>query len=102
MLQYVKGKAENWPNLTLYEKYNTLVWELVSHLWFLLVLVVLTTVSLVIFSRLRRHLSDQTDPSSPTLPLGKLSVLFLLLGCLCRRETHSVYRLSTDTERRVV
>ncbi len=34
---------------TLYEKYNTLVWELVSHLWFLLVLVVLTTVSLVIF-----------------------------------------------------
>lgn len=37
MLQYVKGKAENWPNLSLYEKYNTLVWELVSHLWFLLV-----------------------------------------------------------------
>ncbi|MFJ5426881.1 acyltransferase family protein, partial [Enterobacter sp. CER55] len=36
MLQYVKGKAENWPNLSLYEKYNTLVWELVSHLWFLL------------------------------------------------------------------
>lgn len=31
MLQYVKGKAENWPNLSLYEKYNTLVWELVSH-----------------------------------------------------------------------
>jgi glucan biosynthesis protein C len=67
MLQYVKGKAENWPNLSLYEKYNTLVWELVSHLWFLLVLVVLTTVSLLIFSRLRHHLSTKPTPSSPTL-----------------------------------
>lgn len=23
MLQHVKGKAENWPNLSFYEKYNT-------------------------------------------------------------------------------
>ncbi len=41
MLQYVKGKAENRPNLSLYEKYNTLVWGAGVHLWFLLVLVVL-------------------------------------------------------------
>lgn len=34
MLQYVKGKAESWPGLSLYDKYNTLAWELVSHLWF--------------------------------------------------------------------
>lgn len=67
MLQYVKGKAENWPNLSLYEKYNTLVWELVSHLWFLLVTVVLTTVSLFIFSRLRHHLSSRADAFSPPL-----------------------------------
>lgn len=40
MLQYVKGKAESWPGLSLYDKYNTLAWELISHLWFLLVLVV--------------------------------------------------------------
>lgn len=24
MLQYVKGKAESWPGLSLYDKYNTL------------------------------------------------------------------------------
>lgn len=34
MLQYVKGKAESWPGLSLYDKYNTLAWELISHLWF--------------------------------------------------------------------
>jgi glucan biosynthesis protein C len=80
MLQYAKGKAENWPNLTLYEKYNTLVWELVSHLWFLLVLVVLTTVSLLIFSRLRHRLSTKADTFFANVTMGKLSVLFLLLG----------------------
>ncbi|MCL7675514.1 acyltransferase family protein, partial [Klebsiella pneumoniae] len=42
MLQYVNGKAENWHTLSGYDKFNTLAWELISHLWFLLVLVVLT------------------------------------------------------------
>ncbi|AVY99523.1 glucans biosynthesis protein MdoC [Lelliottia sp. WB101] len=80
MLQYVKGKAENWQNLSLYEKYNTLVWELVSHLWFLLVLVVMTTVSLWIFSKLRRHLSRHHESHFPHLTYGKLSLHFLVLG----------------------
>ncbi|MBF4178746.1 glucans biosynthesis protein MdoC [Enterobacter sp. RHB15-C17] len=80
MLQYVKGKADNWQNLSLYEKYNTLVWELVSHLWFLLVLVVMTTVSLWIFSKLRRHLSRHHESHFPHLTYGKLSLLFLVLG----------------------
>ena len=56
MLQYVKGKADSWQTLSLYEKYNTLAWELISHLWFLLVLVVLTTVSIWVFSRMRKNL----------------------------------------------
>ncbi|EDO5524363.1 acyltransferase family protein, partial [Salmonella enterica] len=49
LLQYVKEKTENWPTLSAYEKYNTLAWELISHLWFLLVLVILTTVSIGFF-----------------------------------------------------
>jgi glucan biosynthesis protein C len=76
MLQYVKGKAENWPNLSLYEKYNTLVWELVSHLWFLLVLVVLTTVSVLIFSRLRHHLSTTADAFFASITLGNCRCSF--------------------------
>ncbi|MDK9357156.1 glucans biosynthesis protein MdoC [Lelliottia sp. V106_10] len=80
MLQYVKGKADNWQNLTFYEKYNTLVWELVSHLWFLLVLVVMTTVSLWIFSKLRRHLSRHHETQFPHITWAKLSLIFLVLG----------------------
>jgi hypothetical protein len=37
MLQYVKGKADSWHTLSGYDKYNALAWELISHLWFLLV-----------------------------------------------------------------
>ncbi len=80
MLQYVKGKADTWHTLSLYEKYNTLAWELVSHLWFLLVLVVMTTVSLWVFSRMRHRLSTQSGTLLADITWGKLSVLFLLLG----------------------
>lgn len=80
MLQHVKGKADTWHSLSLYEKYNTLAWELVSHLWFLLVLVVMTTVSLWVFSRMRRHLSARSETFFADINWGKLSVLFLLLG----------------------
>jgi len=80
MLQYVKGKADTWHNLSLYEKYNTLAWELISHLWFLLVLVVMTTICLWLFSRIRRHLSTRTETFFANISWGKLSILFLLLG----------------------
>ncbi len=49
MLQYVNGKAQNWHTLSGYDKFNTPAWELISHLWFLLVLVVLTTLGVVLF-----------------------------------------------------
>lgn len=94
MLQYVKGKADNWQNLTLYEKYNTLVWELISHLWFLLVLVVMTTVSLFIFSRLRRRLSRHHEAHFSGVTWPKLSLIFLLLGVgygVIRRTLFMVY-----------
>jgi glucan biosynthesis protein C len=86
-------QAENWPNLSLYEKYNTLVWELVSHLWFLLVLVVLTTVSLLIFSRVCAV--TRATPSFASITLGKLSVLSSCCWVCLRRDEH-LYRLSTD------
>ena len=94
MLQYVKGKADNWQNLSVYEKYNTLAWELISHLWFLLVLVVMTTVSLWIFSRLRRQLSRHTEDHFSTITFTRLSIIFLLLGIaygLIRRTLFMVY-----------
>ncbi|EGT4383309.1 glucans biosynthesis protein MdoC [Cronobacter malonaticus] len=80
MLQYVKGRADSWHTLSGYDKYNTLVWELTSHLWFLLVLVVFTTLGLLIFQWIKNVPEDKSAALAERLTLGKLSALFLLFG----------------------
>ncbi|EHM6135782.1 glucans biosynthesis protein MdoC [Salmonella enterica] len=79
LLQYVKEKTENWPTLSAYEKYNTLAWELISHLWFLLVLVILTTVSIGIFTWFQKR-QETSKPRPADISLAKLSLIFFLLG----------------------
>ncbi|MDV5356064.1 glucans biosynthesis protein MdoC [Kosakonia sp. SMBL-WEM22] len=76
MLQHVKDNTANWHTLSTYDKFNTLSWELISHLWFLLVLVILTTISLWLFRAIRNN----ADRLLNDISLGKLSVWFLLLG----------------------
>ncbi|ELY2765522.1 glucans biosynthesis protein MdoC [Cronobacter malonaticus] len=80
MLQYVKGRADSWHTLSGYDKYNTLVWELTSHLWFLLVLVVFTTLGLLIFQWIKNVPEEKSAALAERLTLGKLSTLFLLFG----------------------
>jgi glucan biosynthesis protein C len=82
MLQYVNGKADNWHTLSGYDKFNTLAWELISHLWFLLVLVVLTSLGVVMFKWLTRPRSAAAPTFGDTVTLGQLSMIFLALGVL--------------------
>lgn len=94
MLQYVKGKAETWNTLSHYDKYNTLAWELISHLWFLLVLVVLTTWGLILFKNISSRLSERQNERFENITLGKLSIIFFGLGvfyALLRRVIFIVY-----------
>lgn len=80
MLQYVKGKTDSWHTLSFYDKYNTLAWELVSHLWFLLVLVVLTSVGVMLFRSIHRRQMRRRADMFDSVSMGKLTVIFLLLG----------------------
>ncbi len=93
MLQYVKGKAESWTGLSLYEKYNTFAWELISHLWFLLLLVFLTTLCVWILNRIRNNL-ENSDKTNKKFSMVKLSVIFLCIGigyAVIRRTIFIVY-----------
>ncbi|MGP3590044.1 glucans biosynthesis protein MdoC [Vagococcus sp. WN89Y] len=76
MLQYVKNKTAEWHTLSAYDKFNTLGWELISHLWFLLVLVVLTTICIGLFKKIKNSAAHIAG----NISLGKLSLIFLLLG----------------------
>jgi len=99
MLQHVKGKAENWPNLSFYEKYNTLVWELISHLWFLLVLVVLTTVSVLIFSQLRQRANHILDLLRQHHPGQAVAAVSCAGGRVCRHQAYPAHCLPSHSER---
>ncbi|WP_434585507.1 glucans biosynthesis protein MdoC [Klebsiella sp. R390] len=82
MLQYVNGKADSWHALSGYDKFNTLAWELISHLWFLLVLVVLTTLGVVLFKWLTGRRPADGSTFGDTVTLAQLSMIFLALGVL--------------------
>ncbi|MBY6258905.1 glucans biosynthesis protein MdoC [Phytobacter diazotrophicus] len=92
MLQYVNGRAQDWHTLSLYDKFNTLVWELISHLWFLLVLVVLTTVSMWLFRRIKSNAASLLDNTT----LGKLSLAFLAFGIIYAAFRRLVFIIYPD------
>ena len=82
MLLSIKGQAKSWHLLTGYEKYNALAWELVSHLWFLLVLMVLTTIGMTLFRLIDNAISARRKQAKKSPTLVKLSLLFLVFGIL--------------------
>ncbi|WP_039058038.1 glucans biosynthesis protein MdoC [Enterobacter sp. Bisph1] len=92
MLQYVKNKTAQWHTLSIYDKFNTLAWELISHLWFLLVLVILTTVSMLLFRKLRQRAHRLTD----TISFAHLSLWFLLAGLAWAAFRRIVFLLYPD------
>lgn len=77
MIKAWTTKIGDWQNLTLYQKFNALSWDLISHLWFLLVLVVLTILGVWLFKRLRDSERVKTDYSD--LTWTKLTLI--ILGC---------------------
>lgn len=94
MLQHVEGKSATWHTLTGYQKYNTLAWELISHLWFLLVLVVLTTLGLALFHWIKKRQQASIVAFFNDVSMIKLTWLFLALGvfyALIRRTLFIVY-----------
>ncbi len=85
MLKAWTQKLSNWDNFSLYEKFNNLMWELISHLWFLVVLVVLTTLGMLTFRWLRdqqRHI-DYQRVGWGTVTLAVMA--WALFWCVLRR-----------------
>ncbi|RWR01952.1 glucans biosynthesis protein [[Pantoea] beijingensis] len=81
MLKAWTATANGWSGFSLYEKFNTLVWHLISHLWFLLVLVILTSLGMILFRFLRDgHRSTKAKADYSDLSWGRLTLAFLLFS----------------------
>lgn len=89
LLKNLTSAIGNWTSLTAYQHYNSLVWNLISHTWFLLVLIILTLVSLVFFRlRLFSHRLSARAPVNRWFTWHRLTLLFLLwtfVWCAIRR-----------------
>ncbi|VVT49008.1 Glucans biosynthesis protein C (EC [Kosakonia radicincitans] len=92
MLQYVNNNTTEWHTLSAYDKFNTLSWELISHLWFLLVLVILTTVGMWLFKKIKNN----ADRLLGSISLGTLSLWFLLLGIAWAAFRRIIFLLYPD------
>ncbi|MBS1207559.1 MAG: opgC [Proteobacteria bacterium] len=92
MLQYVNNNTEEWRTLSAYDKFNTLSWELISHLWFLLVLVILTTVGMWLFKKIKNN----ADRLLGSISLGTFSLCFLLLGIVWAAFRRIIFLLYPD------
>ncbi len=92
MLQYVNNNTAEWHTLSPYDKFNTLSWELISHLWFLLVLVVLTTVGMWLFKKIKNN----ADRLPGAISLRTLSLWFLLLGITWAAFRRIIFLLYPD------
>jgi len=79
MLKYFTDKLNGWDNFSLYQKINVTVWELVSHLWFLLTLTLLTSVCFYLFRKIKSQKSAQVPALINKMTgLGNISLLFLI------------------------
>lgn len=85
LLKNLTDKVGDWDSFSLYQKYNALMWDLISHLWFLVVLVILTSLGMLTFRWLRTQ-HRQIDYAR--VGWGKLTLALLawsLIWCVFRR-----------------
>lgn len=83
MLKYFTNKLDGWDTFSFYQKMNAAVWELISHLWFLLTLSLLTCACFYLF-RFMLPTKEQEDTArkNKKTSLGSISLLFTLYALL--------------------
>ncbi|WP_421416233.1 glucans biosynthesis protein MdoC [Serratia plymuthica] len=90
MLKYFTDKLNGWEDFSIYQKINVTIWELVSHLWFLLTLTLLTTACFYLFKKIKTLKSNiAPNPINKMTGLGNIS-LFFLLYALCYSAAHRI------------
>lgn len=83
MLKYFTNKLDGWDTFSFYQKMNAGVWELISHLWFLLTLSLLTCACFYLFRfMLPTKEQEDTTTENKKISLGSISLLFSLYALL--------------------
>ncbi|MDN0121849.1 glucans biosynthesis protein MdoC [Yersinia aleksiciae] len=93
LLKNYTNKLQDWNSFTIYQKINIAIWELVSHLWFLLTLALLTGICFYLFKRIKHNLQRVPTFIKGMNNIGKVSLyvfLFVLIYSVIRRIIFSL------------
>ncbi|WP_145595284.1 glucans biosynthesis protein MdoC [Yersinia aleksiciae] len=93
LLKNYTNKLQDWNSFTIYQKINIAIWELVSHLWFLLTLALLTGICFYLFKRIKHNLQRVPALIKGMNNIGKVSLyvfLFVLIYSVIRRIIFSL------------
>ncbi|EOJ9614102.1 MULTISPECIES: glucans biosynthesis protein MdoC [Serratia] len=90
MLKYFTDKLNGWDEFSLYQKINVTVWELVSHLWFLLTLSLLTCACFYLFCNIKRQPREHIPALINRMRgLGNISLYFFIYA-ICYSAAHRI------------
>lgn len=87
-------RLDGWNGMSDYQKINEVAWDLISHLWFLLVLTTLTILGCYMFRKLRDAERVKTEYSD--ISWGKLSLAILLYSLAWGAFRKLVFLLQPD------
>lgn len=80
LLKHYTDKLQEWDSFTLYQKINIAIWEGVSHLWFLLSLVLLTIMGIYLFNKIKNINYSVIGVINKLNGLGKISLIFFVFS----------------------
>ncbi len=78
LLKNYTPKLQDWHLFTIYQKINIAIWEVISHLWFLLTLALLTGICFYWFKKIKNNASTNSFFVNKINNIGKVSLLLLL------------------------
>ncbi|CNJ75480.1 glucans biosynthesis protein [Yersinia mollaretii] len=79
LLKNYTSKLQDWNSFTIYQKINIAIWELVSHLWFLFTLALLTGLCFYLFKRIKNNRQSVPALIKGMNNIGKISLYVFLL-----------------------
>ncbi|HFQ5649666.1 TPA: glucans biosynthesis protein MdoC [Yersinia enterocolitica] len=88
LLKNYTNKLQDWNSFTTYQKINIAIWEVVSHLWFLLTLALLTGLCFYLFQKMKNKQHSVPGLIKRMNNIGKISLLlfvFIFIYSVIRR-----------------
>ncbi len=96
LLKNYTNKLQDWNSFTIYQKINIAIWEVVSHLWFLLTLALLTGICFYLFQKMKNKKNSVPAVIKGMNNIGKISLLLFLFVFIYSVIRRAIFLLNPE------